>query len=78
MKKWGRFAAAARAAVLNAANETVVEAFLEEQISFKDIPEIIRMTMDSHKCAPARELDDILDADRWAREEAKKLITVAH
>ncbi|MFQ5716234.1 MAG: 1-deoxy-D-xylulose-5-phosphate reductoisomerase [Nitrospinales bacterium] len=65
-------------AVLNAANETVVGAFLEEQISFKDIPEIIRMTMDNHKCAPARELEDILNADRWAREEAKKLITVAH
>ncbi len=65
-------------AVLNAANEIAVQAFLDEQIPFKDIPEIIRMTMHNHKAVPVNELDDVLSADDWARREARKLITVAH
>lgn len=64
-------------AVLNAANEVVVGAFLEEQISFKEIPEIIRSTMRRHESVPVRELDDVLAADHWARNEARKRITVA-
>lgn len=64
-------------AVLNAANEIAVGGFLEGHISFKDIPEIIRATMDHHKPAAVNELGDVLEADRWAREEARKLIAVA-
>ena len=64
-------------AVLNAANEVVVEAFLEEQVLFKDIPEIIRATMRNHEVTPVQQLKDILTADCWAREEARKQITVA-
>ncbi|MFQ5444405.1 MAG: 1-deoxy-D-xylulose-5-phosphate reductoisomerase, partial [Nitrospinales bacterium] len=65
-------------AVLNAANEVAVQAFLDELISFKEISEIIRLTMDNHKSRPVNQLEDVLEADRWTREETKKLITVAH
>ena len=65
-------------AVLNAANEIAVQAFLDEQISFKEISEIIRTTMQNHKSKPVTTLEDVLSADRWTREEARKLISVAH
>jgi len=65
-------------AVLNAANEVAVQAFLDEVISFKDIADTIRMTMNNHKCHTINSLEDVLLADRWAREEVKKLITVMH
>ena len=65
-------------AVLNAANEIAVQAFLDEVISFREIPEIIRQTMNNHKPSPVDEIEDVLSADRWARQEAQKLITVAH
>jgi 1-deoxy-D-xylulose-5-phosphate reductoisomerase len=65
-------------AVLNAANEIAVQAFLDELISFKEISEIIRTTMQNHKSKPVTALEDVLSADRWTREEARKLISVAH
>ena len=65
-------------AVLNAANEVAVRAFLDEEISFKDIAEIIRTVMQSHSGRSVKELEDVLQADRWAREEARKKIAVAH
>ena len=64
--------------MLNAANEIAVQAFLDELISFKEIPEIIRTTMNNHKSTPVTQLEDVLQADRWTREEASKLISVAH
>ena len=63
-------------AVLNAANEVAVQAFLDEEISFKDISEIIRMAMNNHKSHAINSLEDVQSADRWAREEVNKLITV--
>lgn len=65
-------------AVLNAANEIAVQAFLDELIPFKDIPEIIRMTLNNHKPTAVNDIEDVLEADRWAREETRKLVTVAH
>lgn len=65
-------------AVLNAANEIAVQAFLDELIPYKDIAEIIRMVMQNHRPVPLKELEDVLEADRWAREETTKLITVTH
>ncbi len=64
-------------AVLNAANEIAVAAFLDQLIPYKDIAEIIRLTMQNHKSQKLNSLDDVLNADRWAREETRKLITVA-
>jgi 1-deoxy-D-xylulose-5-phosphate reductoisomerase len=65
-------------AVLNAANEIAVRAFLDGLITYKDISEIIRMVMYNHRPVPLQEMQDVLDADLWAREETTKFITVAH
>jgi len=65
-------------AILNAANEVAVQAFLDELIPYKDIAEIIRMVMHNHRPSPLNDLQDVLNADRWARQETTKLITVTH
>ena len=65
-------------AVLNAANEVAVNAFLNREISFNEIPEIIKQTMNAHKVSHAKEISDILKADRWAREYAKKIIAMSN
>jgi len=58
-------------AVLNAANEQAVALFLEEKIQFLDIPKLIEMTCDKHQQDNCESpgLDDILVADKWARQE---------
>jgi 1-deoxy-D-xylulose-5-phosphate reductoisomerase len=61
-------------AVLNASNEIAVVAFLDGIIGFNRIPVIIKKVMDSHKLQPADDIDVILEADRWAREETKSVI----
>lgn len=61
-------------AVLNASNEIAVRAFLDGIIGFNKIPAIIKKVMDSHMAEPAGDLDVILGADKWAREEAKKVL----
>ncbi len=57
-------------AVLNAANEVAVHAFLDHRISFADIPKLIKGTMERHTIVRDPSLSDILEADRWAREES--------
>jgi 1-deoxy-D-xylulose-5-phosphate reductoisomerase len=64
-------------AVLNAANEVAVQAFLDRQISFKEIPEIIRAAMDNHKSKTVNQISDVIEADQWAREETQKLAACA-
>ena len=63
-------------AVLNAANETTVEAFLQEKIHFLDIPTVIEETLQRHDARPIfdGDIEVILDADRWARETATSII----
>ena len=61
-------------ATLNAANEIAVAAYLQEQIAFHDIAEVIRSTMDAHHPREVESIDDALDTDRWAREKAGVLI----
>lgn len=58
-------------AVLNAANEQAVELFLNEQITFLDIPRLIEQVCDRHQSdnRPDPSLEDILAADQWARQE---------
>jgi 1-deoxy-D-xylulose-5-phosphate reductoisomerase len=60
-------------AVLNAANEVAVEAFVNRQISFSQISETVRRTMERHQVALHPSLDQILAADAWARTEAAVL-----
>ena len=55
-------------AVLNAANEIAVAAFLEEKIRFGDIPRLIEGACDAHPAQPAASLDVVLAADAWARD----------
>ena len=61
-------------AVLNAANEMAVEAFLNERIGFCDIAAVIRRTLSNHSVIPHPELSDILHADAWARNQAQTII----
>jgi 1-deoxy-D-xylulose-5-phosphate reductoisomerase len=61
-------------AVLNAANEIAVAAYLQERVGFLDIPRVIRSTMDSHTPTPLRQLEDALQADRWARSKAEEFV----
>jgi 1-deoxy-D-xylulose-5-phosphate reductoisomerase len=58
-------------AVLNAANEEAVAAFLDGRIGFPAIPEAIREVMDDHPPRPVTTLDDVLAADAWARERTR-------
>lgn len=57
-------------AVLNAANEVAVEAFLDGRIGFIDIPVIIEHTLDCMASESVQDLDHILLTDRHAREHA--------
>lgn len=61
-------------AVLNAANEIAVDAFLREQISFLDIADIIHKVLDSHVPAALDHIDDALRADLWGRQEARRIL----
>jgi 1-deoxy-D-xylulose-5-phosphate reductoisomerase len=61
-------------AVLNAANEVAVHAFLEERAAFTAIPQIVQRTMDAHEPAEDPSLEAILAADRWARAKAAELV----
>ena len=58
-------------AVLNAANEQAVALFLEEKIEFLDIPRVIELTCDRHRIDNRQNptLEDIIEADRWSRQE---------
>ena len=60
-------------AVLNAANEVAVEAFCNREIEFTGITEIVGDTMDAHELISAPTLEEILEADSWARKTARNL-----
>ena len=61
-------------AVLNAANEVAVNAFLTNKISFTDIARIVDKAMQAHAVNPKPGLSDILAADRETRKKAADLI----
>ena len=61
-------------AVLNAANEVAVSAFLEGSLKFTDIPLLIRQVMNQHEVKPVKTIEDILRADQWGREKSKALL----
>ena len=62
-------------AVLNAANEVAVSAFLDRKTSFPHIWKTVASVMDRHTNVAHPDLDAILRADQWARGEAAKLAT---
>jgi 1-deoxy-D-xylulose-5-phosphate reductoisomerase len=57
-------------AVLNAANEVAVDAFCKGKISFPQIAETVARTMERHRIVTAPTLEQILEADAWARAAA--------
>ncbi len=57
-------------AVMNAANEVAVAAFLNNQIRFPQIWQTVGKVMDRHSSVAHPDLDAILAADKWARAEA--------
>jgi 1-deoxy-D-xylulose-5-phosphate reductoisomerase len=59
-------------AVLNAANEAAVDAFLARQLPFLDVPRVGRAVLDAHTFDPRPTLDGLLAADRWARQEVRR------
>ena len=61
-------------AVLNAANEVAVEAFLQQQISFIQIPEVVRRSMESHMVIVEPVLSEITAADDHGRQAARDTI----
>ena len=61
-------------AVLNAANEVVVEAFVNRKVNFPQITLIVARVMDAHQVVSHPTLEQILAADAWARIEAAKAI----
>ncbi|MFC4728503.1 1-deoxy-D-xylulose-5-phosphate reductoisomerase [Coralloluteibacterium thermophilus] len=67
-------AGGAAAAVLNAANEVAVSAFLQRRLRFLDIPDLIAAVLDDLHDAPHTDLEALLDADARARSRAAALI----
>ena len=61
-------------AVMNAANEVAVYGFLDRRIAFVDIPVLIEKTMAAHHALERPGLEDILEADRWARAHTEAAI----
>ena len=61
-------------AVLNAANEVAVEAFCGRQLSYLGITESVAAEMKSLEVVPQPSLEEILEADSWARKAAKNLV----
>jgi 1-deoxy-D-xylulose-5-phosphate reductoisomerase len=57
-------------AVLNASNEVAVEAFVNRRISFPEISQFVRAALDSHQVFGHPTLQQILEADAWARTQA--------
>src|SRR5437016_405180 len=58
-------------AVMNAANEVAVAAFLDRRLRFPDIWHVVEEVMNRHTVIAHPNLDAILEADRWARSEAQ-------
>jgi 1-deoxy-D-xylulose-5-phosphate reductoisomerase len=59
-------------AVLNAANEVAVNAFINRSINFPQISELVGRVMDRHELVAHPSLEKILQADAWARHEASR------
>src|SRR6266496_1602571 len=61
-------------AVMNAANEIAVAAFLDRRLRFPDIWYVVEEVMNRHTAIAHPNLDAILEADRWARREAQEYV----
>lgn len=64
------------ACVLNAANEVIVESFLNGDLAFFQIAEHLKRVLARHNATSRPGLEDILEADMWARKEARAMLNV--
>lgn len=60
-------------AVMNAANEIAVEAFLNGKLGFLQIGQVIEETMNAHQAHALKSLEEVLQADQWGRETAGEI-----
>jgi 1-deoxy-D-xylulose-5-phosphate reductoisomerase len=65
-------------AVLCAANEVAIELFLSQRIKFTDIPNLIEQALEQHQAIPQPTLEEIMEADAWAREKVLYLTSRAN
>ncbi|AMO56148.1 1-deoxy-D-xylulose 5-phosphate reductoisomerase [Endozoicomonas montiporae CL-33] len=72
------FAGGTAAAMLNAANEEAVDAFLEKGLRFDRIPEVVDATLQVLQVHNAGDIEQVLDADRQARKLARQQIVRWH
>src|SRR5690606_36393079 len=63
-------------AILNAANEVAVSAFLKQKIGFMDIPRMVESVLETVSIQPADTLDSVIAADQAARDAALELLLV--
>src|SRR5213595_425301 len=61
-------------AVMNAANEVAVAGFLDRQVRFREIWQIVEEVMNRHTSVAHPDLDAILQSDQWARAEATRCV----
>ncbi len=61
-------------AVLNAANEAAVAAFLNEELGFHEIVPACRAVLEHHDFDPNPTLEQLFEADRWARQEVSRWV----
>ena len=62
-------------AVMNAANEVAVSAFLQKKVSYLGIQDVVEKVCSEHHVLDNMDLGSILDADTWARSRAEELIS---
>jgi len=60
-------------AVLNAANEIAVQKFLERRVTFSGIWRLVEGVMENHTVVDEPDIDDVIEADAWARRAAQAL-----
>jgi 1-deoxy-D-xylulose-5-phosphate reductoisomerase len=64
-------------AVLSAADEVAVDLFLEGKLPFGRIVPLVEQVMEKHAPTRATSLDEVLRADRWARQETLRLAGIS-
>ncbi|MCS7253683.1 MAG: 1-deoxy-D-xylulose-5-phosphate reductoisomerase [Armatimonadota bacterium] len=63
-------------AVMSAADEIAVKAFLRGEIGFMDIPKLIESVMEEHDAKPNPPLDELLEVDEWAKRVASERVNL--
>lgn len=74
LARWAGQAGQTFPTVLSAADEVAVEAFLNGQLPFTGIAEVVARVLDRHHPWPVSDVGSIVEADRWARDAARRAI----